>query len=717
MKANTVVLNGKPKAGILYARFDEGEVVSVKLKRRHLLYRMPQIFGVVAAIAISAQNVFATHLSEFCLSCGGLPGKGVSYDYYGYDGFPLQIAQVVPEKGVLVTLHRSFMECDSWPREIFIKMSTHGLVDDMPLPNSCYRCIGTITYKTVFGRYKTVSAFEPDEQRYQVICEQRAKLAKEEAEEAARKKREREEKQRVLFERNLEETAKIEIQEQGSRKDYLRSQLYGFCLDPKSHFLVSRKCLNYVEISTADIRLKDERLKKMEVCRDSGDWLGLFANAALMLQDKEVLRQILNRWHGRCKDSDVERARNALWTWRKTLASLCRAAEGANEHCHSNYVLKVDAEIAKRWKFTADDSAMTLQVYPPRDVIDNVCDVFGALEYNVRLTLKGGRDTLKKFETSFRDFIPNLPIVWCRLDSWAQFSNEDCEQYPFFVGTTHLIDECKVTFAPGDTHTKIFVADDQVFYGIDDQAKAKLYPILNKFNSYELEIEDAERQFNIARDEINKIIRAEFVPPAGAIVRSEVPATIARAKVDSATAKKDRTALQKALKAMPEADAQKSGDRERRLAKIMQDTTVVKLHEKYTGRKCAELLTEFKREWKDAANAPAPVPAETPAQVDDSELQTIDNRIAELKNLCHAWALRKRGLSRTPPAVLSAEKEIKELEKKKSAIRMDKLTAGSRARNAAKNAVAEQRNAVYLKYKKMVLDDLVAAIEGCAADK
>lgn len=184
----------------------------------------------------------------------------------------------------------------------------------------------------------------------------------------------------------------------------------------------------------------------------------------------------------------------------------------------------------------------------------------------------------------------------------------------------------------------------------------------------------------------------------------------------SVTAKKDRVALQKALKAIPEADAQKSGDRERRLAKIMQDTTVVKLHEKYTGRKCAELLTEFKREWKEAANAPAPVSAETPEPVDDSELQTIDNRIAELKNLCHAWALRKRGLARTPPAVLSAEKEIKELEKK-SAIRMDKLTAGSRARNAAKNAVAEQRNAVYRKYKGMTVDDLVTAIEGCVSGK
>lgn len=471
---------------------------------------------IVIAVVIGARNVFATHLSEFCLSCGGFPAKGVSYDYYGYDGFPLQISQVLPNgEGVLATLHRDFMECDSWPRVIYIKMPTHGLVDDMPLPNCCYRCIGTFTYETVLGRGKTVSAFEPDEQRYQVICEQRAKLAREAAEEAARIKREQEEKQRALFEKNLEATAKVEVQEQESRKTYLRSQLCGFSLDPKSHFYVSRKCLSYVDISAADIRLKDERLKKMEACRDSEDWLGLFSNVAVMLQDGEVIRQILDRWHRRCEASDVENAKDALRTWRKTLASLCRAVEGTNEHCHSNYVLKVDAEIAKRWKNTADDSTANLQVYPPREVVDNVCDVFGALEYNVRLTLKGGDGTLKKLEKNEGYLIPHLCVAWCPVDSWAQFSNKKCQQYPFFIGETLLRDVCKVLFAPGNAHARIFVADYDVFCSINNRAKAKLHPILKKFNSYELEKGDAERQFNIARDEINKIIQSEFGPPAG----------------------------------------------------------------------------------------------------------------------------------------------------------------------------------------------------------
>lgn len=472
---------------------------------------------IIIAGVIGVQNIFATHLSEFCLSCGGFPTEGVSYDYYGYDGFPLQISQVRSDgKGVLVTLHRNFMGCDSWPRMIYIKMQTHGLVDDMPLPNCCYRCIGTFTYETVFGRAKTVSAFEPDEQRYQVISAQRAKLAREAAEEDARTKREQEEKRRALFEKNLEETAKHEIQDQESRKNYLRSQLWGFSLDPKSHFLVWRKCLSYIDVSAADIRLKDERLKKMEACRDSEDWLGLFTNAALMLQDKEVVSQILNRWHRRCEPSDFENAKDALQTWRETLASLCRAVEGMNEHCHSNYVLKVDAEIAKRWKSTADDSTVNLQVYPPREVVDNVCDVFGALEYNARLTLKGGDGTLEKLGTNEGHWIPHLSIVWSRLDSWAQFSNKKCQQFPFFVGSEALLrNECRVTFAPGNTHTKIFVADSNVFYDIDNQAKAKLHSILDKFNSYELEKEEAERQFNNARNEINKMIQSEFVAATG----------------------------------------------------------------------------------------------------------------------------------------------------------------------------------------------------------
>ena len=59
---------------------------------------------IIIAGVIGVQNIFATHLSEFCLSCGGFPTEGVSYDYYGYDGFPLQISQVLSDgKGVLVS--------------------------------------------------------------------------------------------------------------------------------------------------------------------------------------------------------------------------------------------------------------------------------------------------------------------------------------------------------------------------------------------------------------------------------------------------------------------------------------------------------------------------------------------------------------------------------------------------------------------------------------
>lgn len=708
----------------------------------HSLKTARRLFAIIAAV-FTAYSGFADYLSVCCLG-GSLPKVGSSYDYCNWDGgFPLQIVQVIKKvekmpDGVLVTLHPSFMLCTSCPRNIFIKMSVEGFVDNMPLPYCCYRCVGTVTYETALGSSKTVSVFEPDEKRYKELCEQREKLekeraaaeaqskkeqeqiAREQAAEAERLKKEREDRQKTLFENSLEEAAKIETQEQDQRKKYLQARLSEFNIDPKSHFMISKDYVQYVDITSADVRLRDdERLAKMVALKNAGEWLQFFSAVIDMLQDDEVVRQIdrhpfasKHGWHSPAQEITLSMV--AIESWKKALLSICRAAEGKNEHCHPGYVLKGDGEMVKLWKATVDDSKSSLRVYPPIDVIQNICDIFGCVEYRVTITLRGGIDTVARVRREcapeplqVERYVPNRQSVLPK-------TRRDVP--PMFNHVRDLCDVVKTTFSPANSRAKIFVGGPEAFGSIYS-LRSEIGAIYNKLEEYEISKADAEKQINNINNEIEKLLYSKFVPPVGAVVENKNRTQVSNAKVDSVTAKKDRVALQKALKAIPEADAQKSGDRERRLAKIMQDTTVVKLHEKYTGRKCAELLTEFKREWKEAANAPASVSAETPEPVDDSELQTIDNRIAELKNLCHAWALRKRGLARTPPAVLSAEKEIKELEKKKSAIRMDKLTAGSRARNAAKNAVAEQRNAVYRKYKGMTVDDLVTAIEGCVSGK
>lgn len=665
-------------------------------------------------------------LSMYCLGtpCAS-PSEGEEWES---GMLPLVIRQVLTKGGgSLVCVDPNYIrDSHGTPRLVFVKMPVLGMVDGNHLPKTIYRCIGTFSYANSLGSEATIPAFEELSQAELLKiqkAEEDMKKAVEKAEEMWACKME------AVLRTVSERMKESELADQAAREAYAK-----VLLADKTFGIADRILVESCVSDSIVCKEKDYRVGRMEKFRAESKWLDLLNLICEMHESNEYRSK---SFFSQLPTAEMQRqikefGGNSIAKAKQEIAMEAGVATDGKEIVVCR---EIEERILSDWRSGLESSGK-FERYPDIEqilyIVSSLSNIVVFAEIGIAEECQKKTDFANSLEISRLfcgwDCMPvggqrqamsrssrrsrRLGIRdrgWKFLEKW-----ENCLGTGDYIYSGH---PSGVEYVLCDTNTVCMIARSKTRMALSAIGD-KICGYIGQVEAHEIPPEEGELAFKKACQEVSKFIADNYVKLGGRGVVSRHPANamsalrvgVAAGRIPSAEVNKDKELLTKTIAGITVPASTKGNPQVRKIVKMMRDPTVARIYAKYTGKSCEDEIAAFKSEWEGVSATPSAQLGD-PNEGNKDKEREINDRIVELKDLCHIWKVRKSALSQTPQVVRDAEKEIKDLQNQLRKLKTTQDVARFQAKKNASQEIEDKRSAILKKYHDMITDDLMAVMD------